>query len=162
MFALLTGKLAQSQAERSPLVDCLLVHTFVNLCLTADVREPLGAHQLGRVHHRILFFVTHSPGITVNQLLEVMRVTHQNMRGPMRQLIDQGYLISQPCEDDRRQKRNFISAKGLTLINRLSKAQFKRIDRAFVAAGPAAVDGFFKVHACLLDAKDLDWIGRMR
>lgn len=151
-----------ADAERSPLVDCLLVHTFVNLCLAADVREPLEANQLGRIHHRILFFVTHSPGMTVNQLLEVMRVSHQNLRVPMRQLIDRGYLTTRPCEIDRRQKRNFVSPKGLKLINRLSNAQFRRIEQAFAQAGPEAVAGFFKVHNCLLDRRDQEWIGQMR
>lgn len=156
------SRVASANTQGSALVDCLLVHTFVNLCLAADVRGPLDANQLGRIHHRILFFVTHSPGMTVNELLEVMRVSHQNMRVPMRQLIDRGYLTTRPCETDRRQKRNYVSAKGAKLIQQLSNAQFRRIEDAFARAGPEAVRGFFEVHACLLDPRDLEWISQMK
>lgn len=140
------------------LVDCLTAHTLVNLCLSTDVREPLEAHGFGRVHHRILFFVTQRPGITVNQLMTVMRMSHQGLRGPMRQLIEEGYLVSEVAEEDRRQKRTYTSAKGVDLIGNLSNAQFSRIQRAFAAAGPEAVKAFFYVHRLLMDSADVQWM----
>jgi DNA-binding MarR family transcriptional regulator len=140
------------------LVDCLTAHTLANLCFTSDAREPLEAHGFGRVHHRILFFATQRPGITVNQLITVMRVSHQNLRGPMRQLIEQGYLVSEPGEEDRRQKRTYASATGLSLIERLSNAQLKRIQHAFNVAGPEAVKSFFHVHQLLMDSADVQWM----
>lgn len=153
----MTNTLPKSRPSAPRLVDCLTAHTLVNLCFAADVREPLEAQGFGRVHHRLLFFVTQRPGITVNQLIAVMRVSHQNLRGPMRQLIDQGYLLSEVGED-RRQKRTYTSAKGLALIDRLSNAQFSRIQRAFTAAGPEAVKSFFHVHRLLMDTADVLWM----
>lgn len=147
-----------ASAVSSSLVDGLLAHTLLNLCFTNEVREPLEAQGFGRVHHRILFFVTQRPGITVNQLIAVMRVTHQNLRAPMRQLVEQGYLVSEPGTEDRRQRCTYASPKGLELIDRLSKTQFKRIQRAFAAAGPEDVKAFFRVHRLLLDAADLAWM----
>jgi DNA-binding MarR family transcriptional regulator len=140
------------------LLECLTAHTLVNLCFTSDARVPLEAQGFGRIHHRILFFVNQRPGITVNELISVMRVSHQNLRGSMRQLIDQGYLLSKVGEEDRRQKRTFTSAKGLELIERLSHTQFSRIQKAFAAAGPEAVKAFLNVHRLLMDADDVQWM----
>jgi len=154
----MTQALTTRRSTAPRLVDCLTAHTLVNLCFSTDVREPMDAHGFGRVHHRILFFVTQRPGITVNQLMTVMRMSHQGLRGPMRQLIDEGYLISEVAQEDRRQKRTYTSAKGLDLIEHLSNAQFSRIERAFTAAGPQAVRAFFDVHRLLMDATDLQWM----
>ena len=150
--------LRNPRSSSSNLLECLTAHTLVNLCFTTDAREPLGAQGFGRIHHRILFFVNQRPGITVKELITVMRVSHQNLRGSMLQLIDQGYLLSKVGEEDRRQKRTYTSAKGLELIERLSHAQFTRIRRAFTAAGPEAVKTFLNVHRLLMDADDVQWM----
>lgn len=154
----MTNAITKQRSGEPGLVDCLIAHTLVNLCFTTDAREPLEAHGFGRVHHRILFFVTQRPGITVNELIAVMRVSHQNLRGPMRQLIEHGYLVSQAAAEDRRHKRTYVSVSGMDLIERLSSAQLKRIQRAFTAAGPEAVKAFFQVHRLLMDSADVQWM----
>jgi DNA-binding MarR family transcriptional regulator len=139
----------------------LLMHFFANLCLTSDANLSLTELGFGRLHHRILFFAANAPGITVGELLGALRVTHQNVRGAMKQLLDDGYLLARIGQKDRRHKRLFASAKGRHLVESLSNRQHERIERAYRAAGPEAVRGFFLVHQYLVDPSDLDWIDRL-
>ena len=158
-----TNKKMGTQRDRDRLLLSrgLLLHFFANLSLTADVEEPLYQAGLGRPHHRILFFAEHAPGITVSELLDAMHVSHQNLRLPMKKLVDGAYLVMKPGVDDRRQRQLFITAKGRKLVDALKAVQWERIGRAFVQAGPSAVDGFMKVHAALLDPKDTAWVERL-
>jgi DNA-binding MarR family transcriptional regulator len=139
----------------------LLLHFFANLCLTSDVNLRLSELGFARLHHRILFFAANAPGITVGELLGVLRVTHQNVRTAMKQLLDDGYLLARIGQKDRRHKRLYASAKGRKLVESLSHRQLERIERAYRAAGPEAVKGFFLVHQYLVDPSDLDWIDEL-
>lgn len=136
----------------------LLLHFFANLCLTGDVDPSLADLGFGRPHHRILFFAANAPGITVGELTGAMRVTHQNVRMAMKQLLDGGYLTTKIGQTDRRHKRLYATVKGRKLVDTLMHRQLERIERAYRAAGPKAVEGFFLVHQYLVDPSDLDWI----
>lgn len=139
----------------------LLLHFFANLAIVADVEDQLRRLRFGRIHHRILFFAAHAPGITVSELLAALRVTHQNIRIAMKQLIDGGYLTVRIDARDRRQKRLFVSAKGGRLVESLLKQQLQRVHAAFAAVDPAAVDAFIHVHELLIDANDRAMMQRM-
>jgi DNA-binding MarR family transcriptional regulator len=139
----------------------LLLHFFVNLSIVADVEGQLSELDFGRIHHRVMFFAAHAPGITVSELLAALRVTHQNIRIVMKQLIDRGYLIVRIDTKDRRQKRLFVSSRGRRLVESLLRTQLLRIKNAFASVDPAAVDAFIKVHELLIDPSDRDWMERM-
>lgn len=156
-----SGARAGSAAPRGALKKGLLLHFFANLCLTGDVNPSLVELGFGRPHHRILFFAANSPGITVGELIGAMRVTHQNARMPMKQLLDGGYLTTKVGQTDRRHKRLYATAKGKKLVDALMHRQFERIERAYRAAGPDAVQGFFLVHQYLVDPSDLEWIKQL-
>ena len=54
---------------------------------TALPDRILSQRGLGRVHHRILYFVGRNPKISVNDLLGMLSVTKQALNAPLRQLI---------------------------------------------------------------------------
>lgn len=139
----------------------LLLHFFANLAIVADVEGQLSKLRIGRIHHRILFFAAHAPGITVSELLAALRVTHQNIRVAMKQLIDGGYLDVRIDAKDRRQKRLFVSVKGGRLVESLLKQQLQRVRAAFAAVDPASVEAFIHVHELLIDATDRTMMTRM-
>ncbi|HEY3595156.1 MAG TPA: helix-turn-helix domain-containing protein, partial [Polyangiaceae bacterium] len=50
------------------------------------IEEPdrlLELRGLGRVHHRVLFFVTRRPGLSVGELLSILAVSKQSLHEPM-------------------------------------------------------------------------------
>jgi hypothetical protein len=54
------------------------------------VLEELG---FGRAHHRVVHFVGRDPGMTVAQLLDILRITKQSLGRVLKDLIDKGYVF---------------------------------------------------------------------
>ena len=44
-----------------------------------DADRLLEAYGFGRAHHRVLYFVTRRPGLTIAELLEILRITKQSL-----------------------------------------------------------------------------------
>ena len=65
------------------------------------VLEELG---LGRAHHRALHFIGRNPGITVSELLAILRITKQSLARVLGELVEQGYVAQAPGRADRRQR----------------------------------------------------------
>jgi DNA-binding MarR family transcriptional regulator len=98
----------------------------------------LARHGLTRVHHRILYFVGRSPGLSVGDLLRVLSVSKQALHRPMRQLLSGGWLAAEPVPGNRRAKALRLTARGARLEERLSGDQRERFSRAFAAVGKDA------------------------
>ncbi len=147
--------------RRSNLMKGLLLHFFTNLSLAADAEETLSGLGMGRPHHRMLVIVMQAQGITVNELLEVLHVTHQNIRLPMKKLVDEGYLLAKPGETDRRQRALFISSKGRKLTERLLSRQWVRLERTYAEVGDADFQTFLRVQQSLIDPRDAVWARRL-
>lgn len=134
----------------------------LNLIDDADRRIADLGLGLGRVHHRILFFVTESPGITVGQLLELIRVTNQNIHRSMGDLVRLKLIEQRTSQVDRRQRHLYTTPEGVDLLQELTCFQFERIGRAYEAAGEEAVKGFWTVLWHLIEDRERDWVERHR
>ncbi len=114
---------------------------------TSDPDQILAEYGFGRAHHRILHFVNRMPGLTVAELLEVLKITKQSLARVLKQLIDTGHIIQVQGLRDRRQRELYPTAKGRALALALARPQSRRIDAALQAAGPddrTAVERFLK------------------
>ena len=89
--------------------------------------EQLG---FGRAHHRVVHFVGRDPGMTVAQLLDILRITKQSLGRVLKDLIDKGYVFQKEGETDRRQRLLHLTAAGEELRQRLMAPQMSRIRRA--------------------------------
>jgi len=97
----------------------------------SDPDKKLSDYRFGRAHHRILFFVNRTPGLTVAELLEILRITKQSLARVLKQLIDKGYIVQMAGENDRRKRMLFPTTQGRELILQLSSPQSERIKKAF-------------------------------
>src|ERR1700722_17377458 len=70
---------------------------------------------LGRVHHRILYFVGANTGITVKGLLEVLAVSKQALNAPLRQLLEMNLVAQLADPGDRRLRRLALTPEGRRL-----------------------------------------------
>jgi DNA-binding MarR family transcriptional regulator len=89
--------------------------------------EQLG---FGRAHHRVVHFVGRDPGMTVAQLLDILRITKQSLGRVLKDLIDKGYVFQKEGETDRRQRLLHLTEAGEELRQRLMAPQMSRIRRA--------------------------------
>lgn len=118
---------------------------------TQDPDRILDNYAYGRAHHRALHFINRSSGLTVNSLLSILGVTKQSLNRVLRQLVDDGLVESRVGASDRRQRNLYLTDKGKALENELSEAQRQRVRKAYLNAGPEAVQGFQKVLEQMLD-----------
>lgn len=121
---------------------------------TSDPDEILKEFRFGRAHHRMVHFVGRQPGITVSQILEILRITKQSLSRVLSQLVAAGFIAQKQEVDDRRRRHLYLTDKGVELERRLSKPQRARIARAYSEAGAEAVAGYRKVLIGLIDEAD--------
>src|SRR4029453_2222352 len=95
--------------------------TFIELLFfayrdfTREADAVLAEYNLGRAHHRVLHFVDRHPGMTVADLLEILKITKQSLARALKELIDKGWIAQKAGESDRRQRLLFPTDKGAAL-----------------------------------------------
>ncbi|MCL6707035.1 MarR family transcriptional regulator [Pseudomonas sp. R2.Fl] len=95
----------------------------------------------GRAHHRVVYFVSRSPGMTVADLLAILQITKQSLARVLKELIDSGYIRQMAGPADRRQRRLYPTLAGRELALALSEPQSRRIDRALEGLSADQRDG---------------------
>ncbi len=114
---------------------------------TSDPDQILAEYGFGRAHHRILHFVNRMPGLTVAELLDVLKITKQSLARVLKQLIDTGHVIQVQGPRDRRQRELYPTTKGRALALALARPQSRRIHAALQGARDedrSAVERFLK------------------
>jgi len=112
---------------------------------TSDPDQILAEYGFGRAHHRVVHFVNRRPGLTVAELLDVLKITKQSLARVLKQLLDTGHIVQIQGPRDRRQRELHPTARGRALALALARPQTRRIAAALADAGPkerAAVERF--------------------
>lgn len=109
---------------------------------------------LGRAHHRTIYFVGRNPGITVKELLAILKITKQSLARVLGQLVRDGYIARRQSDRDRRKRLLYLTAKGVSLEQQLTEKQRERIARAYLAAGSEAAAGFRSMMLGIMDPSD--------
>ena len=71
---------------------------------TQDPDKVLSDFSFGRAHHRVIHFVAQNPGVSVAQLLIILRITKQSLSRVLKQLICREIIIQKKGMSDRRQR----------------------------------------------------------
>jgi DNA-binding MarR family transcriptional regulator len=114
---------------------------------TSDPDEILMDYGFGRAHHRVLHFVNRRPGLTVAELLDVLKITKQSLARVLKQLIDTGHIVQVQGPRDRRQRELYPTTRGRALALALARPQSRRIHAALQGSGSAdraAIERFLK------------------
>jgi len=106
---------------------------------------------LGRVHHRILYFVGRNPHISVNALLKILDVSKQALNAPLRQLIEMRLVAMGTAAHDRRVRELALTAAGAKLEAQLTGTQMKQLKAVFEKTGPDAETGWHQVMRGLIE-----------
>ncbi len=129
---------------------------------TAEPDAMLAEYNLGRAHHRALYFIGRHPDTTVSELLGILRITKQSLSRVLGELVRQGFVSQRPGPTDRRQRLLSLTEKGIELERRLTENQRLRFARAYREAGAEAVEGFRTVLAGLINESDRRQFQRRR
>jgi DNA-binding MarR family transcriptional regulator len=106
---------------------------------------------LGRVHHRILYFVGRNPQISVNALLALLNVSKQALNAPLRQLIEMQLIAMNTAEHDRRVRQLSLTPSGIKLEVQLTGSQMKQLQAVFDRVGTEAEAGWYQVMRSLAE-----------
>jgi DNA-binding MarR family transcriptional regulator len=127
---------------------------------TAEPDAILARYRFGRAHHRVIYFVGRNPGISVSELLGILRITKQSLSRVLGQLVRDAFITQRPGTRDRRQRLLELTPKGIELEHQLSQNQRERLARAYRMAGAEAVEGFRKVALGIVNEEDRRKVGR--
>ncbi len=122
---------------------------FAYRAFTDRADNILAERGLGRVHHRILYFVGRKPGIAVNALLETLQVSKQALNGPLRQLVAEGLVEIAVGQHDRRVRELSLTAHGRALETILTSTQIAHVTAAFEAVGESDAAGWRRMMAAI-------------
>ena len=119
---------------------------------TGEADSLLAEQNMGRAHHRAIYFIGRNPGITVSELLAILNITKQSLSRVLSALVETGHVEQQTGPEDRRQRLLYLTETGIELESRLTEIQGRRFARAYREAGMTAVEGFQRVLQGLLDS----------
>ena len=117
----------------------------MHFALRAVIAEPdriLATRSLTRMHHRILFFVARTPGMSVGELQSTLDVTKQALNAPLRQLQTQGLIELAKADHDARVREIRLTEEGVALEAQLTGEQQRLFADAFAKAGAQAHEGW--------------------
>ncbi len=130
----------------------------------SDPDELLKELGFGRAHHRVVHFVGRDPGLTVAELLDILRITKQSLGRVLKDLIDKGLVRQKEGENDRRQRLLYLTESGEALRQKLMAPQIARIRRALRQSGNGADQHYRDILYHLVSPENRDsvrdWIGK--
>ncbi len=149
---------APAELEKSPkpdaeerLTEAIELLFFGYRDFISDPDAILSEYEFGRAHHRVVHFVGRNPGMTVAELLDILRITKQSLARVLRQLIERGFIEQKTGEKDRRQRCLYLTEAGAELDRRIAAPQRARVKKAFAETGPAAETAWRAVLLALVN-----------
>lgn len=124
----------------APRYDMIELMFFAYRDFVEDADRILARDGFGRAHHRVLYFATRRPGLTIAELLDILRITKQSLNRVLKALLDRGFVSMRLGETDRRQRLLYATARGAALIEKIAAVQSARFTRAFAQLGPGAAE----------------------
>ncbi|MCW2318464.1 MarR family winged helix-turn-helix transcriptional regulator [Rhodoblastus acidophilus] len=113
-----------------PMFDLIEALFFAYRDFVGDADRLLLRYNFGRAHHRVLYFVDRRPGLSVAELLDLLRITKQSLSRVLKELLDQAYIEQRPGLADRRQRLLFPTEAGHALALEIALVQSERFARA--------------------------------
>lgn len=131
-----------ADAPDSPQRQSIELLFFAYRDFTGDADSILMRYGFGRAHHRVIYFVGRRPGITVGDLLAILKITKQSLARVLGQLMREGFIVQRVDPIDGRRRRLYLTPEAEALERTLTERQSARIKAACAAAGEAAASGF--------------------
>ncbi len=130
----------------------LLYFGYASMIRGADT--ILEARDLGRAHHRALYFIARQPGLAVSDLLRLLAITKQSLSRVLADLVRMELVVQSVGTLDRRQRLLQLTETGQRLEAELFEALRVKMASAYAAAGQQAVGGFWAVLSGLISPTD--------
>ena len=111
----------------------------------ADAKKTLNKYSIGTAHHKVIHLLSIYKGITISELLKILKVTKQSLNRVLKDLIKLNVISFKKNEKDTRLKHVFLNEKGKKVFNEIFLSQKKRIYKALLGSKPEEVLSFENV-----------------
>lgn len=145
---------------RARAIEAFFLHCCLQIKMTARAVKTLEPKSFSLTKIRILALAALTPGLTVGEVVQYLRLTHQSVNGPLKELINDRYIVVKLGEEDRRHKRLFATRKGTQRYIRHVHAQAKNFEGAFRVTGSGAAKTFLEVYRRMVEPSEREWIAR--
>jgi DNA-binding MarR family transcriptional regulator len=127
------------ELDDSQVIELIELMYFGYRDFTSDPDALLAEFGFGRAHHRVVHFVGRNPGISVAELLDVLRITKQSLARVLRELVERGFVEQRTGDADRRKRLLYLSDDGRDLHHKLMAPQMRRSGRQLPMPAQTAV-----------------------
>jgi DNA-binding MarR family transcriptional regulator len=144
----------RASRDDAPMYELIELFFFAYRDFVGDADRLLEAYGFGRAHHRVLYFVSRRPGLTIAELLEILRITKQSLNRVLRELVDKNFIETRAGALDRRRRQLYATLEGERLALRLAQVQTQRFASALEKmgdAGPLSATAFLNA---MIDPQD--------
>jgi DNA-binding MarR family transcriptional regulator len=141
----------QTAAEEPPMFDLIELFFFAYRDFVADADRLLETFNFGRAHHRVLHFVNRHPGLTIAELLDILKITKQSLNRVLKELLDEAYVEQRAGVSDRRQRLLFPTSKGRRLALELARLQSARFARGLADLSAVTRTGAIEFLLSVID-----------
>jgi len=142
-------------SKKAPQQEDLLLHQAIEQfyfgyrTFTELPDKLLAQRGLGRVHHRILYFVGHNPDIAINALLGILKISKQALNAPLKQIVKMELITVTTAEYDHRVRQLSLSPAGKKLESQLTDTQIQLLRQVFQQLGKETETAWLHVMQCL-------------
>jgi DNA-binding MarR family transcriptional regulator len=143
------------------LVSFMELFYFAYRNFTSDPDAVLERYGFGRAHHRVLHFVHRNPGLKVAELLDILKITKQSLARVLKELREKGFIAQRPGPADLRERRLYLTTKGVRLTDKLTELQVRRIAHALKEAGGEADDVTRKFLLAMIEPHERDQVASL-
>jgi len=152
---------SSSGAAEQPMFDLIELLFFAYRDFVGDADRLLESMRFGRAHHRVLHFVNRHPGLTIAELLEILKITKQSLNRVLKELLDLGYVEARPGVSDRRKRLLFTTSKGRRLATDLAALQTRRFARALSELPEDARSGAIEFFLAMIEPAEREQVASL-
>ena len=152
---------AAPSADGAPMYDLIELMFFAYRDFVGDADHLLAALGFGRAHHRVLHFVSRRPGLTIAELLDILKITKQSLNRVLKELLDKDYVEAHRGVKDRRQRQLYPTPRGKALAFEVADLQSKRFTTVFAKLPEGARPQAIAFLLAMVDASGRDKIAAM-
>jgi DNA-binding MarR family transcriptional regulator len=150
-----TDAAGRPRLGEAPMYELIELFFFAYRDFVGDADRLLEAYGFGRAHHRVLYFVTRRPGLTIAELLEILRITKQSLNRVLRELVDKSFIEIRAGALDRRRRQLYATPDGERLALRLAQVQTRRFALALDRLGEWGMESATAFLTAMIDPQKL-------
>ncbi len=136
--------------------DLIELMFFAYRDFVQDADRLLENYGFGRAHHRVLHFVSRQPGLTIAELLDILKITKQSLNRVLKELLGKGYVEVSTGVNDRRQRLLYPTETGNGLALEIACLQSRRFSRVLDQLPEGARAAAFDFLLAMVDGEERD------